>query len=333
MFSVIRWKFGSVPWNLFFAASAVMLACTGWASGQSAIVDAAQSKEPFLTEGRSFSCLDVIKGSVCGVPGEQRSWTPLTASTLFSEGWDEPWISPPSGSGGAPRQGWINVADGHFNRNVFGVYSLTNDQASGGDQHQGFLVFQSPLSRRLYLTVEVPLLSALQGSPGNNDKVTYGDVLVGSGVMIHETQDLSISAHLLMRTPTGEQVTGGGQTNLFPNFQFWYNVADGWVVRGGTGLEVPLNQPNGPGSVLVSTFGVGRVLTPHDAAPFGDLAVFVAGVMRNDLGGDGQTFLSFTPGLRTHLGNDFYLLAGLEVPVTGPKPFDERLIFVLVKGF
>jgi hypothetical protein len=78
---------------------------------------------------------------------------------------------------------------------------------------------------------------------------------------------------------------------------------------------------------------LGQTLTKHEAAPFGDLTYFVCANLRQDLGGDNSTQVTLTPGLRTHLGNNWFLIGGLEVPVTGPKPFDERATFVLIKGF
>jgi len=40
-----------------------------------------------------------------------------------------------------------------------------------------------------------------------------------------------------------------------------------------------------------------------------------------------------TPGFRTHLGQNWYLLGGVEVPVTEPKPFDYQLLTGLMKVF
>ena len=57
---------------------------------------------------------DTITESIFGQP-DPNTWRPLPLSTLFSEGWLEPWVPPPIGSGGAPRQGWINAVDGNPN--------------------------------------------------------------------------------------------------------------------------------------------------------------------------------------------------------------------------
>ncbi len=43
----------------------------------------------------------VILESICGKP-DPDTWRPLPCSTLFSEGWLEPWVPSPNGSGGAP---------------------------------------------------------------------------------------------------------------------------------------------------------------------------------------------------------------------------------------
>ncbi|GIW80256.1 MAG: hypothetical protein KatS3mg105_2063 [Gemmatales bacterium] len=304
----------------------VLIILSVWASKLAAQQPAADSVYP-------FSRLEVIKGSIFGLPNDERTWTPLPAATLFTEGWREPWIAPPAGSGGAPRQGWINVFDGHFNRNGFFIYAFTDGRANGGEMHEGLFFFQSPLSRRLYLTFIVPFVSISRGNFDLTDDEDFGDISIAPGVMIHESENLSVSGHLNIRTPTGEPETGGELTRLFPNLQFWWNVVDGWVMRGGGGLEIPLDEPQGPDGIWINTLGIGKVLTPHEAAPFGDLAIFLATLTRTELGGPGDTFVSLTPGFRTHLGRDFFLLGGLEVPVTGPKSFDQRWIFLFVKGF
>ena len=43
----------------------------------------------------------VILESICGQP-DPDTWRPLPCSTLFSEGWLEPWVPSPNGSGGTP---------------------------------------------------------------------------------------------------------------------------------------------------------------------------------------------------------------------------------------
>src|SRR6476469_7502268 len=105
------------------------------------IVDAVSPPEKIAapkTIPQSFSCpdacmapsaspvelglCDTITQSIYGKP-DPNTWRPLPLSTLFSEGWNEAWVPSPSGSGGAPRQGWINAADGNLYRLSFFTFS------------------------------------------------------------------------------------------------------------------------------------------------------------------------------------------------------------------
>src|SRR5262245_19010525 len=92
---------------------------------------------------RIFACLAVVLGVLClGEPGAAQDasppkdgvlgaivksltgdvyadpsrWREMSITTFFTEGWDEAWVSPPPGGGGAPRMGWLNAFDGVFYR-------------------------------------------------------------------------------------------------------------------------------------------------------------------------------------------------------------------------
>src|SRR5262245_31191826 len=80
------------------------------------------------------------------VYAEPSRWRPLELGTFFTEGWDQAWASPPRGSGGAPRQGWIGASDGVFYRLGIGTYSFAKDAGENGDQHLGSLTLYTPLS-------------------------------------------------------------------------------------------------------------------------------------------------------------------------------------------
>ena len=46
-----------------------------------------------------------------------------------------------------------------------------------------------------------------------------------------------------------------------------------------------------------------------------------------------MTYFSVTPGMRTGVSRDWYLLAGFEVPLVGPLPFSNQAIVQLIKNF
>jgi hypothetical protein len=49
----------------------------------------------------------------------------------------------------------------------------------------------------------------------------------------------------------------------------------------------------------------------------------------------GETFFELTPGFRYHLGNKWFVLGGVEVPLTGPRTqgFAWSAVFQVVKAF
>ena len=151
-----------------------------------------------------------------------------------------------------------------------------------------------------------------------------------------------------VRTPTGNTVNGNGQSTLTPQYEFWYGGLPGaGVIRGGTGLTIPTNSAGVisnvtgdpitvPGSRTTANYNlaVGKYWTQHDATP-GDFATYLSinGYTTLDDRGPRYSYLSITPGFRFHLANNYYFIAGIEVPLTGPKDqsFTYSPIFWLAK--
>jgi hypothetical protein len=293
---------------------------------------AAGSCAPGSCGGKHYSCLEVIKESICGCP--DHSWTPLCCNN-FLDGFQEPWIAPPNGSGGAPRQTWINTFNGFFTRELQFFYELTDlNPGNRNNEHLGLFSLQTPLSRRLWLGIDIPFLVGLEGGDGVSGRVDFGDVIITPKVMLKETQNMSLSAGLGIRIPTGERGTVGDLSSLTPFVAYWSDIGGGWSLRRGIGLEIPTDNKVTPDAVFVTNVSIGQTITPHNNTPLGDFTYYPAFNMRNDLGGsDEHTLITLTPGMRNHLGNNLFFLAGWEIPVTGPRGFDQRGIFGFVKRF
>ena len=98
------------------------------------------------------------------------------------------------------------------------------------------------------------------------------------------------------------------------------------MVRGGLGLAIPTD---GSGDNLISQLAIGQTLTDHDVPLFGDFTYYLSTVVNTPLADGDQTSVTLTPGLRTHVGNDWYFLAGLPTPVTnaaGRRPRHDLLV-------
>ncbi len=285
---------------------------------------------------------DTITESIFGKP-DPDTWRPLPVWTLFSEGWNEAWVPSPSGSGGAPRQGWINATDGNLYRLSFFTFAQGFNQAPRGNAYLGGYTIFTPLNRRLVLITNIPFIlrnNAVTGLPildptrpvvpSSHSYSGFGDISFTPRVLLHETKDCSFTAELAVVTPTGTQPLAGKTTTLVPALGLWNNFAGGWVIRGGVGLAIPTN---GSGDDLISQLAIGQTLTSHDVPLFGDFTYYLSTVVNTSLANGHQTSVTLTPGVRTHLGNDWYFLAGLPTPVTKDRVADIGMIFWFMKAW
>jgi len=110
-------------------------------------------------------------------------------------------------------------------------------------------------------------------------------------------------------------------------------------VRGSADMFVPFGHESIREVNARTSFGgnlaAGYYFTPPDAAPFGDLVFHVGTTLTQltDNRGPNTTTLVFTPGFRDYLGANFYLLAGIDLPVTHPEPFAYQPTVGIMKVF
>jgi hypothetical protein len=285
--------------------------------------------------------IDTITASIFGQP-DPDTWRPLLFSSFFSEGWNEAWVPSPNGSGGAPRQGWINAMDGNVYRLWFFTFAQAFNSVPKGNAYLGAYTLMTPLNRRLELIINVPFVlrnNAVSGLPIQNPKnpttttkshTGFGDVSFTPRFLLHETKDFSLTAEMAVVTPTGTQPLAGNTTTLVPAFGFWNNPTGRWVIRGGLGLGIPMN---GTGDNLISQFAIGNTFTEHDVPLFGDFTCYLSTVVNTPLANGNQTSVVLTPGMRTHLGSDWYFLAGLPIPLSNQRVGDIGMIFWFMKAW
>lgn len=249
-------------------------------------------------------------------------WTPLKSEDFGAE-LGEKWIPVPNGSSGAPRQGWLATADGFFTREVHLAANYT--EARGPDSWGVLGRFHYPFTRRLWAGIEVPFYQD-SGRSGN-----FGDITLTTQVMLVEKRNLSINGGVGWRLPTGSIRQGNNVFAAQPQLNIWTDVGRGFSLRGRVAYEFAnRNQPDN----FVLNAAVGQTITPHSRAPFGDLTWYVSANWRQPIRGVGNSFVSITPGMRTHVGNNLFLLAGVEFPVTNvANSFSQRYIVQLVQGF
>lgn len=247
-------------------------------------------------------------------------WTPL-GSEPFGQELFAKWLPVPNGESGAPRQGWLGTADGFFTREAHLAYTFVD--ADGDDFHQGLARFHLPLSRRLWAGLEVPFY---QDSGAASD---FGDVTLNTQVMLAETRNLSLNAGVGWRLPTGSDSFGNGVFAAQPQLNLFTDIGGGFSLRGRVAYDLPGSRA--PESFILNG-AIGQTVTDHDKAPFGDFTWYVASTWREFQ--NGPTFVSVTPGLRTLLGGNLFMLAGIEIPLTNTSQFfNEGFTVQLVQGF
>ena len=298
--------------------------------------------------------LDVIYESIFGAASEDE-WQPLGLSTFFSEGWDQPFVRSPAGTNGAPKQNWFGAADGIFVRlnsvNFFFTDNLASNQgglllaplpwaptkpSTTGNEYFATYNLYLPLNRRLELLVVAPFIASNPASSTGHYVGNFGDLTFSERFRLIDQRNFSMQALLTERTPTGQTVNGNDINYVTPALEFWWNFAPRWVLRGGTGINIDTGRSSAT-STYFNNVAMGRYFTTKDARIFKSLvAHVVVSTLSDVLGRKGYiTDVYIAPGIRFSLDPDqkWSVLAGIQVPVTGPHPYDWQPSFALVRSY
>ncbi len=281
--------------------------------------------------------LGALRESLLGdVYAEPSKWQPLTLRGFFSEGWNRPWASPPAGEGGAPRQGWISAFDGVFYRLGILTAGFADNFHDNGNQYNAALSVYAPFNARSEVRVDVPFITSNRVAPGSDYHTHFGDFQITPRVLLSESQDFTQSFNVTFRMPTGSEDNGNSFGAATPTWEFWWNPWSKLVLRGGAGFAVPFSDPEIHPKAFIGNFAFGYYFTPHGFTPLGDLVFYLSTNLSQPVADHGaaDTVVTLTPGFRTHLGDNWYLLGGVDVPVTrNSRAFNFQLVMGLMKVF
>lgn len=282
------------------------------------------------------SFLDVAIESIFG-PADSANWRPLLFSQLFTEGWDQPFVFTPLSTYGVPRQGWINAFDGVMYRLWFNEFSYRQNVGGNGEAYSATWSIFVPFNQRFDIRFDVPYVNSARGGPDDRYMTQFGDLTLRGRVRLHESRDTTVLAVVGSSIPTGQQPVGGGSTIGQAGIQFWQSLPDRWVVRGGLNIAVPFTDvPEGNRTTGNVNFAIGKYLTEAGTPLIGELVVYNSMNFFTSLEGPGpaNAFFSMTPGYRAQIVDNWYHLAGVEIPmVGGPNHFTYGLTFWLLKVY
>lgn len=282
------------------------------------------------------SPLDVALESIFGEASSD-NWRPLSFRTFLTEGWNEPFVFTPRSTSGAPRQGWINSFDGVMYRLWFNAFGYHQNVAKNGNSFYSDWSVFIPLNRRLDIRLDVPYVNSNKGGPQNKYITQFGDLNLTARFLLAEDRDTSVIAVASTSMPTGNAQTGGGSTQLGYGLQFWHAMRDRWVVRGGANVILPVGTyPDGLRTNGNVNMAIGKYITEPGTPIFGDLVLYTAANLITSLDNNGpnNTFFCLTPGYRAEITDNWYHLAGVEIPmVGGPSYYTYGLQFWILKVF
>jgi len=249
-----------------------------------------------------------------------QDWSPLQSNKFLQE-LISPWIAPPNGSSGAPRQGWLNTVDGFFTREVHLGYDWT--ETDGSNFQRGFARLNYPWTQRFWTGLEVPFVVS------DGDNTSFGDITLTTQVMIYETRNISFNIGSGFTFPTSDDEIGGDLYVFTPQANLWTDIGAGFSFR--AGFSGIFDNEDGYDAFRVNT-AIGQTITSAENTPFGEFTYYLSGnLVEPD---EGDTFLSLTPGVRSRLYGNLFLLLGIEIPVINrSSTFDQRLIGQFVFGF
>jgi hypothetical protein len=284
----------------------------------------------------SSGVMDTISQSLFGdVYAEPSRWQPLSVGGFFTEGWNRPWASPPAGEGGAPRQGWLNAFDGVFYRLGILTGGVATNVLDNGNRSTAGLTLYTPLNARFELRLDLPFVVSNRAGADNDYHTNFGDLQITPRFLLSESRNFTQSFNVTFRVPSGSETNGNGFAAVTPAYEFWWNPWARLVVRGGAGFVLPYTDRDRLGDAFIGNLAAGYYFTDHNFTPLGDLVFYLSANLIQPMNAPGPSnpLWTLTPGFRTHLGANWYLLGAVEVPVSSPRPFDVQVLGGLMKVF
>jgi hypothetical protein len=252
----------------------------------------------------------------------------LTFSNFLSTGWNEPWTRRPRGDG-TPDMSLLRVQT-NFLAQLYRMDYLHQENSShasvgASDSLSGTLEYA--FNRRLML--------ALIGNYGWLDSRSGPDLYGATGgafarVHLVDTSTDSLATTFRVGIPNHE--LGEKDITLSLSVAGWHDLATLGLKRVGLYYHMQEEMLAGPiksggrRNDFTCAISLAKTWTSPESL-FGNATTFVETYGKTDLDGEnrGHTVLTVTPGVRATFAHRHIVMAGVEFPVTNPRPF-ERIV-------
>jgi hypothetical protein len=260
----------------------------------------------------------------------------LTFSNFLSAGWNEPWTRRSRGDG-TPNMSLLRVQTNFLAQLFRTDYShqdnLSDASVRGIDSLAGTLEYA--LNRRLML--------ALIGNYRSIDSRTAEDADGAAAAAFARLQWLDTATSSLamtLRVGLPSHDLGEKETTVSLAIAGWQDLAPLGLKRVGLYYHVQEETLAGPGKSgnrrndLTYTISLAKTWTSPESL-FGNATTFVEAYGKTDLDGNdpGHTLITVTPGIRATIAHRHILMAGVEFPVTEPRPYERILRLTYIYNF
>jgi hypothetical protein len=269
-------------------------------------------------------------------PSSPQNLSDLTLANFFTEGWSDDYAKR-SDPNGAPDMALLrvqtNFLEREFRADFFseqGVNSTKNETVNVLD---GLIAYG--LDRRLMLSVTSNF--EWIGSRVNNDLDESNDA-VAARIQLIDVPGSSYAFNVKVTSPA--KTLGNDLTTATYALAGWQDLTKYGLSRVGLYYDVALDSfigPHTPGAKTTDVaydVSLAKTWTAPDAAlqnftTFGEL------FDTTDTSGSfsGRNVMTFTPGIRTGIGHHQVLMAGVDLPVTHPRPYNWALRVTYIINF
>jgi hypothetical protein len=276
------------------------------------------------------------------------SYKPLTLANFFTAGWNEEYTRHPMTEDVAPDFALLRVQTNFLERelrvNYFHEYNINSPKQSAIDSLDTLIAYA--LNRRFMIEV-LGNYEWIDGRGKTPDESGPAARLVGR-VQLVDTLESSYSFNFQAITP--DPGLGVHTTTLSYGLAGWEDLTKRLgLSRVGLYYSVLFDSLAGPhasGATLDDVqyvVTVAKTLTSPDTPLFGNFTVFTEFFSQTSLNGihEGSTLTTVTPACRFNLGAPKnitgplgnWILVGVDIPVTGPRPYDANLRLTYILTF
>ena len=264
---------------------------------------------------------------VLNSPGESELASDLTLGNFFSEGWDQAWAKRPH-LGGAPDMALLRVQTNFLEQEVRTDYYFEDHVVSGSklDIHFADALVAYGVNRRLMLAL-VDSYEWIEPRPGHKELNGMSEAFVGR-LQLVDTEHSSYAFTFRAQAP--DDGIKNKQTTLSYALAGWNDLTPLGLPRVGLYYHVQEESYLGPPAEagakrndLTYAVTLAKTWTAPDAPVVRNFTTFVECFSTTDLDGttNGRTTTGLTPGIRFTLGKGHVIMAGVDIPVTTPRPY------------